>query len=113
MEACSWCLTASIGLRRSERRQFFYGLSLKNIRMDWDYGITQTPVKEGNRLFLSGSWGVAAPSGACEEARIRATSVVSQKGFSSPILAVFGVSLLMMGFTGCATHNRTSADRPG
>jgi hypothetical protein len=81
-------------------------------QMDWVYGITQTPVKGDNRLFLSGSWGTAASSTACEVAKTRAA--LSKKGFSSPIFVVFSVTLLMTGFFGCATHDSTSAaHRPG
>lgn len=77
--------------------------------MDWVYGITQTPVKGDNRLFLPGSWGMAASSGAREEAKAHAMSVVSLKKSSSPILAVFGATLLFTNLFGCATHDSTSA----
>ena len=92
----------------------FFGLSLKNIRMDWVYGITQTPVKGDTRLFLPGTWGMAASSDALEEARALAMSVVSLKKSSRPILAVFGATLLFTNLFGCATHDSTSAEpRPG
>jgi hypothetical protein len=57
---------------------------------------------------------MAAFSGSLEEPEARAMSVVSPKGLSSDILLVLGLTLLMTGFFGCATHDSTSAaPQPG
>jgi hypothetical protein len=90
--------------------------------MDWVYGITQTAVKEANRLFLSGSWGVAAssipkmvaPVTGNKSANVWVRFVVFPGESISSRLALIGLVLAMSFLVGCATHGgKNAATRPG